>query len=895
MKINKKYEPQIKRKIKQISSEAHYPIFIDSYKKLTGKNIAPYLFQLIWWKDLEHRLGKSLSPLFIYDTSINWIQEILKWKEKLPFFAKLQRLSSHKAKILKKNLSVYSQIFWVSEGEENPFRLTSQKVRPLLNKLQENKIWKLKDKLVYWDVSTQTIVQSNEILWKEEKVKKLVVKCFVETKNDVFPLVVTDPMLLFSDVWVVVHENDKRYKKHIGKKIIIPVINKSIPVFWEQWIDTIRDNGIQRLNPFFDENALERVKSYHLPFNENYIDDNGLFIEKVEKFWWKSAFDFTENIVETLWAIWNLASQEEIVQKIPYSKLTWQRLIKKIIPTIVIDYSSVKEDFEGWISDYYPDWIDLVSKSSEILIDSNNLYAQKLTLLEHNDEISLWKGESLHKASLFWKILWEEIRKGHFWWGMNEQFTIDDIIDLLYLLPQEEWDDIENRYGVSHKDLLEERKKYKELSSDQLVEYIEKELKKLSFVKEEDDWYILDIEAFFGKNNPFVVSCNDDILKALTLYEKLENKIILRADELSQETLLLFLFFLFLGHKDFPTLFPFVKEDIKFPSFPEKYQWIVEKYWWETIKLFLIEQKKYSEEWLEKDFDYLKHLWNLFKVLYENKAFDSEEVSYTPDGKDIWMLTQWKEFKVETQGIYVQSPEFPEILEKIKILTRKQFTWYLTLIKQEQSLWAFKIAWEIFLWILEILAPIISEFVSMIENVVWEIKYPTEIIIPWKKDYKIHLLFDILQGIEQEKMTLDLKKHVPIQLCVQANPDIVSLISSYEPSINLLFKVKEVIYIPTNEEYPEGYHAFNILDMTLWILPCDLKKQEDELEKLEKELKSKQQTAEYIRSILMALASSPLTPQEKIQAKKNELEDLKLEIQKIEIKIQKIRMQKKTA
>jgi hypothetical protein len=70
---------------------------------------------------------------------------------------------------------------------------------------------------------------------------------------------------------------------------------------------------------------------------------------------------------------------------------------------------------------------------------------------------------------------------------MNEQFTIDDIIDLLYLLPQEEWDDIENRYGVSHKDLLEERKKYKELSSDQLVEYIEKELKKLSFVKEEDD------------------------------------------------------------------------------------------------------------------------------------------------------------------------------------------------------------------------------------------------------------------------------------------------------------------------------------------------------------------------------------------------------------------------
>jgi valyl-tRNA synthetase len=37
----------------------------------------------------------------------------------------------------------------------------------------------------------------------------------VETKNDIFPLVVDDPMLLFSDVAVMIHNNDKRYKKHL--------------------------------------------------------------------------------------------------------------------------------------------------------------------------------------------------------------------------------------------------------------------------------------------------------------------------------------------------------------------------------------------------------------------------------------------------------------------------------------------------------------------------------------------------------------------------------------------------------------------------------------------------------------------------------------------------------
>jgi len=49
----------------------------------------------------------------------------------------------------------------------------------------------------------------------------LEIKCFVETKNEVLTLIVDDIMSFFSDVGVIVHSNDKRYKKHIGKKIIL--------------------------------------------------------------------------------------------------------------------------------------------------------------------------------------------------------------------------------------------------------------------------------------------------------------------------------------------------------------------------------------------------------------------------------------------------------------------------------------------------------------------------------------------------------------------------------------------------------------------------------------------------------------------------------------------------
>ena len=64
-------------------------------------------------------------------------------------------------------------------------------------------------------------------------------------------------------------------------------------------------------------------------------------------------------------------------------------------------------------------------------------------------------------------------------------------------------------------------------------------------------------------------------------------------------------------------------------------------------------------------------------------------------------------------------------------------------------------------------------------------------------------------------------------------------------------------------------------------------------QKLEREFKSKKETADYLRSMLMALSSMPLTPSEKIEEKQKELDTVMSEIQHLEIKIQKAKMEKK--
>ena len=63
------------------------------------------------------------------------------------------------------------------------------------------------------------------------------------------------------------------------------------------------------------------------------------------------------------------------------------------------------------------------------------------------------------------------------------------------------------------------------------------------------------------------------------------------------------------------------EELLKTPPLPEKVLKLKEVYGWEAIRLLLARQQKCEEPFLDENFDYLKHLWNLFKILYEQGIF----------------------------------------------------------------------------------------------------------------------------------------------------------------------------------------------------------------------------------------------------------------------------------
>ena len=895
MKLNKKYEPQNKtRKPEKQQADFLFPVVFPSYQKISGKTAPQYLNQAIERNIRAQKLDKNIVPCFIRNVDSIGDSSILEGKEKLPFVAKLQRLSTHKEKIYKKSLPLFSQIFFQNHFDAiHKFLLSDEKNEVLLDRLQEKGVWKNKEELVYWDITTQSIVEPDAIERRKEKQIQLVVKCFVETKNDIFPLVVEDPMLLFSDVGIVIHSNDKRYKKHLWKKIIIPVINKAVPILGSTDIDTIKNNWIQRLNPLLDQKMLERVKELWLPTDENYIDDYWCFSKKVANFWWKSIFEFTDNVIETLGTIGNLASQEEVIKDIPYSKATWQRLIKKIVPMTIIDFSALQEEFSAWIENNFADHAEFLNFSTpEILLETKNPYAQKLSLLETPDGgFENFNLGSYSNFSIFGLLLLDQLRKEH----ISPSFTVDELIDLVLLLPEDEREDLENQIG-EWKKIQELKENLRSKQSEELIEQILWELEKLKRIEANDETFKVDYKQLFWDKILHCIACSDTFLQAVSLIQTSTSQVVFHVDELASQTIKNFFFFLFILWWTECSIFTHEETDKIAIHFPERFQKLAENFGWETLKLALVQQEKCDEKRIEENFWYLKHLWNLFKVLYENWAYpENNKNEFMTDGK--WMFILWRrnDIKTKRESTSFKAKEYAQHIKLLKDFTREEFARYLTLVKEEKENGSFLLAGQIYLDILDHLSVIIPEFVFMVKQHYWKEVKALDIdkFYSDTKDYKASIIFDIFKWIFHLKEELWLKKHMPIDFYIKANPNIIDLLHSYESSLKSLFHIKTIEYLRTNEDIPSWYKEFTILDMSLWVKPYVVWKKESTFDEREREMKAKQQTADYIRSMLMSLSLNPLTPAEKISEKQQELNDIMADIQHLEIKIQKAKMEKK--
>ena len=142
------------------------------------------------------------------------------------------------------------------------------------------------EKIINWDPVAKTALSNEEVIYKEDEGAFYHLKYFIENSDEYLEVATTRPETLFGDTAVAVNPNDKRYKHLIGKNVILPVVNKLIPIVGDEHADMEFGTGVVKITPAHDPNDFEVGNRHNLErivvmnedatMNENALEYCGL-------------------------------------------------------------------------------------------------------------------------------------------------------------------------------------------------------------------------------------------------------------------------------------------------------------------------------------------------------------------------------------------------------------------------------------------------------------------------------------------------------------------------------------------------------------------------------------------------------------------------------------------
>lgn len=176
-------------------------------------------------------------------------------------------------------------------------------------------------RMVNWDPKALTALSDEEVIYKDEHSKLYYLRYFIEGEDKYIIVATTRPETILGDTAVCVNPNDPRYSFLKGKKAIIPLVNRVVPIIMDDYVDIEFGTGCLKVTPAHDVNDYMLGEKYNLP-SIDIFNDNGTISEAGGLYVGMDRFDVRKQIAKDLQEAGLLEKVEDYDNKVGYSERT---------------------------------------------------------------------------------------------------------------------------------------------------------------------------------------------------------------------------------------------------------------------------------------------------------------------------------------------------------------------------------------------------------------------------------------------------------------------------------------------------------------------------------------------------------------------------------------------
>ena len=176
-------------------------------------------------------------------------------------------------------------------------------------------------RMVNWDPVAKTAVSDEEVIHKELQSKLYYLRYKVEGEDNYITIATTRPETILGDTAVCVHPEDDRFKNLHGKKVIVPLVNRAVPIITDEYVDREFGTGALKITPAHDVHDYELGIKHRLKTIDIFNED-GTMSESAELYIGKDRFDVRDEILVDLEKAGNLVKLEDYINKVGFSERT---------------------------------------------------------------------------------------------------------------------------------------------------------------------------------------------------------------------------------------------------------------------------------------------------------------------------------------------------------------------------------------------------------------------------------------------------------------------------------------------------------------------------------------------------------------------------------------------